>query len=176
MSPNRRTDRAQFYSTVLPLKTRVAACEEFECDEWANGYVVSLPFEQASLMADVKESGRMFAEFWIADGEVKVIEWGPYSFADVDIDTLSTRPDGVVFRFPPGQSCFRMHRVPIGPPVMRYGTGTKEQLTAKPEWITETDPRAFVDHKRDTIERAYESGKREGVHEMNAERANAQKE
>ncbi len=168
--PDRRTDRAQFYSTVRPLSTHVVSCREFECDRWSDGFVVALPFEQQQLIADVKESGRSFAEFWINAGEVKVMEWGPYGFTDIDLDTLSSKPDGIVFRFPPGQDCFRIHRVPDGPPVMRYGIGTQGQLNANREWVTETDPRAFVDHKRDTIERAFESGRREGVTEMNAEK------
>lgn len=166
----RRTDRAQFYSTVRPLSSHVVTCEEDECDERADGFVVAVPFDRAELAAEARASGRTFAEFWISGGEVTVMEWGPYGHAQIELDTLSQRPDGIVFRFPPGTDCFSVHRHPDGPPVLRYGRGTRAQLDANREWITERDPKAFVDHKRDTIERAFESAKREGVHEMNAEK------
>jgi len=174
--PARRTDRAQFYSTVRPLATHVVTCEDDECPQWRDGFVVALPFDQSSLAESVRDSGRMFGEFWISDGEVTVMEWGPFGHAQVDLNTLATKSDGFVFRFPPGTDCFATHRRASGPPVMRWGRGTQHQLNANREWNTETDPRAFVERKRDTIERAFESAKREGVHEMIAERADAQKE
>lgn len=168
--PARRTDRAQFYSTVRPLSTHVVACEDDECEQWRDGFVVALPFDKPSLAESVRDSGRMFAEFWISDGEVTAMEWGPFGHAQVDLTTLATKPDGIVFRFPPGEDCFKTHRHSNGPPVMRYGIGTQAQLNGNHEWVTEKDPEAFVAHKRDTIERAFESGRREGVHEMLADK------
>lgn len=168
-----RTDRKQFNTNTRHQRHRIAPCDEVECDAYLKGW--RMTFELGNPAHDamaqrVRESGRLFGEFIVKHGEVEVATWGPFNVGNTSLDAIRTNEGKRVMLLAPGQQCFKAHRVPIEPPLMRYSEGTKQQADGNRSWVTERDPAAFVAHKRETIERAFDRARHEGVAEMIRER------
>lgn len=129
------------YAVRMPpaTHTRVATCREVECEHYANGWTTRLDVNtdlgkrQARYIRD--HAGRTY--------------------------TVTSNANGMlVLSFPPGQQCFREHRVGIGRPalyVVRDGdyrgnpTGRRQTLSER-SWLDD-----FGEHQL-TLKQAQEKG------------------
>ncbi|MGB0890549.1 MAG: hypothetical protein ACPGWS_09720 [Solirubrobacterales bacterium] len=161
--------KMQFHTDIAAQRRRVATCEEVECVQYRQGVRMNFTLGDATHEAvaqRVRESGRLFGEFIVRHGEVEVANWGPFNVQNVSLEALRKHEGERVMLIAPGQKCFEVHTVPVEPPRMRFGNGTREEVEGNRGWVEERDPAAFVDRMRETTERTYDRATREGVAEM----------
>ena len=95
----------QRFTLSQPVEThfRPATCEEVDCPQQKFGWVICLdPTTQAAFITDILNSGRHFQKMRSEEASQRASRELP--------------PGLLAFVFPPGQRCFRPHRVPVGRP------------------------------------------------------------
>jgi hypothetical protein len=131
------------FTLLTPVEThmRPATCEEIDCTAHANGWITRLNEameEQARLAHMIRyELRRQFVE--------------------------SRSPEGLTeFIFPPGQRCFRAHRVPLDrEPICLVREGDYRGNPRQIEPVRHSSPAAWRDHlgeHLDTIRDAIQQG------------------
>ncbi len=169
----RRDDgRQTFFSSVAPMRTEPATCAEVECEQYREGFVMALPLNDPltdGRASVVRKGERRAAEFivrQVRDGDwfTELVAWGRVGSSEVKQDALAahvkaTDTPSRVFAFPPGEECFREHRVGVDHmPVLAH-----EQHGQKPRRVGRSE---FVERLHEETETVTELRTREGVAEM----------
>ncbi len=148
--------------------TRPADCDEVDCAGWRNGWVTvvdestALGAQQAAFIRRtcVRDSVTLRPD--VLGGRRRYTETtDTHPMQDGTGSPAGTVQGLTEFRFPPGQPCFREHRVPVGRPelyIVRDGdhrgnpTGTIRTHTRPEHWVED-----FAEHQQ-ALHDAHERG------------------
>lgn len=125
----------QTFAVRQPMNThfKIINCVEADCSAYHNGWFYRLDDLTSDLLGAIRQSGRRYRQEHVGlDGRI---------MGRMDVNV----PPGEYLVFPPGQQCFRTHRVSLERPAF-YFTGSGDFRTFTTQSARRiAEPEQFVD-------------------------------